>query len=188
METNKQPVLSLSSHTIHHFQYTTWPDFGVPEHTDHFLEFLKHVRSTIQNSIMDVKDKTNPPIVCHCSAGIGRTGTFVIVDSILCMLEEQKIKNSIGNSKNNSSNSENELKETSISEEDTAKEQLNNVVSSDANSIEAKEDILENDLSKKITTLDELVIFIRKYRMGLIQTPQQLRFCWKAIVDWINRT
>ena len=33
---------------IHHFQFTTWPDFGVPEHTDHFLEFLEHVRQTYQ--------------------------------------------------------------------------------------------------------------------------------------------
>lgn len=101
----------------------------MPEHTDHFLEFLEHIHKIVPKSAS--KLDLDEPIICHCSAGIGRTGTFVIVDSVLCMLEKQ------------------------------------------------------ND-SNDITTLEQLVIFIRKYRMGLIQTPQQLRFCWKAIVDWIN--
>lgn len=37
-----------------------------------------------------------------------------------------------------------------------------------------------------LMSLVDLVVYIRRSRMGLIQTPQQLRFCWKAIVDWIN--
>lgn len=38
-----------------------------------------------------------------------------------------------------------------------------------------------------LTTIDELILYIRRSRMGLIQTPAQLRFCWKAIYDWIKK-
>lgn len=37
-------------------------------------------------------------------------------------------------------------------------------------------------------SVDDLVVLLRDHRMGLIQTPQQLRFSWKAIVDWIEKT
>lgn len=36
-------------------------------------------------------------------------------------------------------------------------------------------------------SIADLVVQIRDHRMGLIQTPQQLRFCWQAIVDWIRK-
>jgi hypothetical protein len=58
-------------------QFTTWPDFGVPEHTDHFLEFLEEVRGTREKllekdsgSNEEAKSAASPPIVCHCSVNI----------------------------------------------------------------------------------------------------------------------
>jgi len=64
------------------FKFTTWPDFGVPEDTDQFLEFLEEVRRTremlLTTSTQNQKEiisleaegssqSNNPPIVCHCS-------------------------------------------------------------------------------------------------------------------------
>ncbi|XP_024997930.2 tyrosine-protein phosphatase non-receptor type 1 isoform X5 [Gallus gallus] len=66
---------------ILHFHYTTWPDFGVPESPASFLNFLFKVRES---------GSLNPeygPVVVHCSAGIGRSGTFCLVDT--CLLLEQ---------------------------------------------------------------------------------------------------
>jgi tyrosine-protein phosphatase non-receptor type 1 len=68
------------SRDIEHFHYTTWPDFGVPQCPDTFLEFLTVVRAS--GSL----DKDVGPPVVHCSAGIGRSGTFVLVDSCLVMV------------------------------------------------------------------------------------------------------
>jgi len=60
--------------TQYHFQ--TWPDFGVPATPDTFLSFLRLVSRRHPST----HDKPN---VVHCSAGIGRSGTFCLVDSCL---------------------------------------------------------------------------------------------------------
>ncbi len=65
---------------IQHFHYTTWPDFGVPQCPDTFLEFLGAVRGS------GALAEDVGPAVIHCSAGIGRSGTFVLVDSCLVLV------------------------------------------------------------------------------------------------------
>ena len=65
---------------ILHFNYTRWPDFGVPQTANVFLEFLYAVRSA------GVLSEDVGPCVVHCSAGIGRSGTFCLVDVCLKMV------------------------------------------------------------------------------------------------------
>lgn len=62
------------------FHYNTWPDFGIPSTPLSFLQFLKQVRDSGALS-PDVG-----PAVVHCSAGIGRSGTFCLVDSCLVLV------------------------------------------------------------------------------------------------------
>ena len=73
-------IESGDSREILHFHYTTWPDFGVPQCPDTFLEFLTAVR---ESGSLD--EDVGPPVV-HCSAGIGRSGTFVLVDTCLVLV------------------------------------------------------------------------------------------------------
>ncbi|KAG8447031.1 hypothetical protein GDO86_014468 [Hymenochirus boettgeri] len=106
---------------ILHFHYTTWPDFGVPESPASFLNFLFKVRES---------GSLNPehgPIVVHCSAGIGRSGTFCLADTCLLLMDKRK----------------------------------------DPSSVDIKQVLLE----------------MRKYRMGLIQTFDQLRFSYLAVIE-----
>lgn len=65
---------------IHHFHYTTWPDFGVPESPASFLNFLFKVRES------GALGMDHGPAVVHCSAGIGRSGTFSLVDSCVVLV------------------------------------------------------------------------------------------------------
>ena len=60
--------------------YTRWPDFGVPKSPEAFLKFLHHVRQT-----GTLADNVGPPVI-HCSAGIGRSGTFCLVDTCLVLV------------------------------------------------------------------------------------------------------
>ncbi|XP_035385011.1 tyrosine-protein phosphatase non-receptor type 2 isoform X2 [Electrophorus electricus] len=111
---------------IYHFHYTTWPDFGVPESPASFLNFLFKVRES--GSL----GTDHGPAVVHCSAGIGRSGTFSLVDTCLVLMDKQK----------------------------------------DPSSVDIKKVLLD----------------MRKYRMGLIQTPDQLRFSYLAVLEgakWI---
>lgn len=74
---------STKSREVIQFHYTTWPDFYVPSSPVAFLQFLKKVRdSGALNS--DVG-----PAVVHCSAGIGRSGTFCLVDSCLVLVDRE---------------------------------------------------------------------------------------------------
>uniref|UniRef100_A0A9J7XMX4 Tyrosine-protein phosphatase non-receptor type n=1 Tax=Cyprinus carpio carpio TaxID=630221 RepID=A0A9J7XMX4_CYPCA len=106
---------------ILHFHYTTWPDFGVPESPASFLNFLFKVRESGCLSL------EHGPVVVHCSAGIGRSGTFCLVDTCLLLMSQRK----------------------------------------DPTSVHIQEVLLE----------------MRRYRMGLIQTADQLRFSYLAVIE-----
>ncbi|XP_075777119.1 tyrosine-protein phosphatase non-receptor type 2 isoform X2 [Pelodiscus sinensis] len=113
-------INSGESRIISHYHYTTWPDFGVPESPASFLNFLFKVRES---------GSLNPehgPAVIHCSAGIGRSGTFSLVDTSLVLMEKKE-----------------------------------------PSSVDIKQVLLD----------------MRKYRMGLIQTPDQLRFSYMAVIE-----
>lgn len=69
---------------VRQFQFTAWPDHGVPDHPTPFLMFLRRVR------VMNPTDAG--PMVVHCSAGVGRTGCFIVIDS---MLERLKHENTV---------------------------------------------------------------------------------------------
>ncbi|EYC21500.1 hypothetical protein Y032_0019g3860 [Ancylostoma ceylanicum] len=69
--------------TVLHVQYTEWPDFGVPASTKCFLNMLRYIQS---QNVLSVNDD-DPPCVVHCSAGIGRSGTFILVDGVLRLIE-----------------------------------------------------------------------------------------------------
>ncbi|XP_033899124.1 tyrosine-protein phosphatase non-receptor type 11-like isoform X1 [Acipenser ruthenus] len=68
---------------IWHYQYLSWPDHGVPNEPGGVLSFLDQVNQA-QQSIPDTG-----PIVVHCSAGIGRTGTIIVIDILVDIISRQ---------------------------------------------------------------------------------------------------
>eukprot|EP00730_Choanoeca_flexa_P019734 TRINITY_DN9649_c0_g1_i4.p1 TRINITY_DN9649_c0_g1~~TRINITY_DN9649_c0_g1_i4.p1 ORF type:complete len:667 (+),score=146.62 TRINITY_DN9649_c0_g1_i4:100-2001(+) len=75
---------------IMHFHYNTWPDRGVPTldgrpHTQPVVRMLTQVRNHRQQT-----DGSEAPMLVHCSAGVGRTGCFILIDQAFRMLEMQQ--------------------------------------------------------------------------------------------------
>ncbi|XP_032903737.1 tyrosine-protein phosphatase non-receptor type 11-like isoform X3 [Amblyraja radiata] len=68
---------------IWHYQYLSWPDHGVPNEPGGVLSFLDQVNRA-QQSIPDMG-----PIIVHCSAGIGRTGTIIVIDMLISDISRQ---------------------------------------------------------------------------------------------------
>uniref|UniRef100_A0A665W154 protein-tyrosine-phosphatase n=1 Tax=Echeneis naucrates TaxID=173247 RepID=A0A665W154_ECHNA len=68
---------------IWHYQYLSWPDHGVPNEPGGVLWFLEEVNRT-QSTIPDTG-----PIIVHCSAGIGRTGTIIVIDILIDIINRQ---------------------------------------------------------------------------------------------------
>lgn len=68
---------------VRHFHYTVWPDHGVPESTQSLIQFVRTVRDYV-----DRTSSTGATVV-HCSAGVGRTGTFIALDRVLQQLDSK---------------------------------------------------------------------------------------------------
>ena len=76
--------------SITQLHYCSWPDFGVPTDPAHLLAIVRICRDHVRQhgQAIDDKDAYDAlPIVVHCSAGCGRTGTFCTVDSVVATLE-----------------------------------------------------------------------------------------------------
>ncbi|XP_051918305.1 receptor-type tyrosine-protein phosphatase beta-like isoform X2 [Hippocampus zosterae] len=67
--------------TLRHFHFTVWPDHGVPDGTQSLVHFVRTVRDFVNRS------PAGGPTIVHCSAGVGRTGTFVALDRLLQQLD-----------------------------------------------------------------------------------------------------
>ncbi|XP_077400603.1 receptor-type tyrosine-protein phosphatase beta isoform X2 [Vanacampus margaritifer] len=72
-----------SPRTVRHFHFTVWPDHGVPDGTHSLVQFVRTVRDFVDRSATS----TAGPTVVHCSAGVGRTGTFIALDRLLQQLD-----------------------------------------------------------------------------------------------------
>lgn len=71
------------SKKVTHYYYLGWPDHGVPESASSFLEMLLEIQ--------EVQNKASGPLLLHCSAGIGRTGSFIAIDTVIRRIIEEDL-------------------------------------------------------------------------------------------------
>ncbi|KAI9561811.1 hypothetical protein GHT06_012772 [Daphnia sinensis] len=71
-----------SSRIIRHFHFNTWPDFGVPDPPTTLIRFVRSFRDRVSTD-------AHKPIVVHCSAGVGRSGTFIALDRLIQQMQCQ---------------------------------------------------------------------------------------------------
>uniref|UniRef100_A0A3B3XAX1 protein-tyrosine-phosphatase n=1 Tax=Poecilia mexicana TaxID=48701 RepID=A0A3B3XAX1_9TELE len=78
-------VKTTEVRSVRHFHFTAWPDHGVPETTELLISFRHLVREHMNQY------SRNSPTVVHCSAGVGRTGTFIAIDRLIFQIERENI-------------------------------------------------------------------------------------------------
>lgn len=88
--------------TVTHYQYEGWPDHGVPPSAAP----IRHLVRLIERERMNEPPQQSPMVV-HCSAGVGRTGTFVTIHMTLLRLYHELMSNNTNNPLNNSTNGTN---------------------------------------------------------------------------------
>uniref|UniRef100_A0A671KEK9 Protein tyrosine phosphatase receptor type Jb, tandem duplicate 1 n=1 Tax=Sinocyclocheilus anshuiensis TaxID=1608454 RepID=A0A671KEK9_9TELE len=78
-------VKTAESRYVRQFHFTAWPDHGVPQTTEVLIDFRHLVREHMEQY------SRHSPTVVHCSAGVGRTGTFIAIDHLILQIERDSM-------------------------------------------------------------------------------------------------
>lgn len=172
------------SHSNHPFQpmreitqlhYSSWPDFGAPAQPSHLLGLIELCNalqraSSAPNKTTRQEDPEPAddirPVLVHCSAGCGRTGTFCTVDSVIDMLKRQRREQKSG--------------VTPMEAEDGT----NGDEKSDylAKGRKAEDGWVFND---EIDLVEKAVEDFREQRLSMVQSLRQFVLCYETVLEWI---
>jgi protein tyrosine phosphatase len=189
-----QPIREITQ-----LQYSSWPDFGVPAHPVQVLSLIEHCNAVVRSyrqpsrrgsgatgdGVGGSSGANEParsgerPVLVHCSAGCGRTGTFVTIDAVVDMLKRQKLsalqrshlslpvtRDSDGDDNMDSSSPE----DSSADEDDDA-------------ALNAADWVARQDIDLVAKAVEDL----RTQRLSMVQTLRQFVLCYEAVLEWLVR-
>jgi len=171
---------------ITQLHYSGWPDFGAPAHPVHVLGLVERcgevVRSYEQgpkSSLEEPVSQSERPIVVHCSAGCGRTGTFCTIDSVIDMLKRQRFhrRQHRGNpgSMRTPSPEDNGVHDAMDVDPPSSQQPI----ATEGNDAEAWLHHDDTDL------VGRTVADFRLQRLSMVQTLRQFVLCYESVLEWI---
>ncbi|KAI0181812.1 hypothetical protein GGR52DRAFT_578073 [Hypoxylon sp. FL1284] len=188
---------------ITQLQYPSWPDFGAPAQPSHLLALIEFAnmmqRTTLPvdaNSITASIATENPaamkwyeepeseaearPMLVHCSAGCGRTGTFCTVDSVIDMLKRQRL----AARKGADADGDVSMKESSPARRRSAAPSGSGMMAPEKGKDQIDAGWIDNtDVDLVETTVEDF----RRQRLSMVQSLRQFVLCYETVAEWIWR-
>ncbi|EPS42763.1 hypothetical protein H072_3252 [Dactylellina haptotyla CBS 200.50] len=176
------------SHNAHPFsplreitqlQYSSWPDFGAPADPAHILALIEQTELVVRSSggsrrssasnVYDRRSSSSSerPILVHCSAGCGRTGTFCATDSVIDMLRRQRDNIRMGGKFHNGVDYDGD-----------------SPMRSNFDHHEADEYWMSDD---RIDLIERAVENLRDQRLSMVQSLRQYVLCYETVMEWLVR-
>lgn len=155
---------------ITQIHYSSWPDFGAPASPAQLLGLVElsniMQRATLaptQSARSDEpeSDEVTRPMLVHCSAGCGRTGTFCTIDSVIDMLKRQRKEHKSG------------VTPMEVSSGDYMGKGKEDAVSGDW--------VFDQDLDLIEKTVEDF----RGQRISMVQSLRQYVLCYETVLEWI---
>jgi protein-tyrosine phosphatase len=198
---------------ITHLHFAAWPDFGSPAQPSHLLALVE-LANVMQRAALPVdsasvmrsptmeampitwydepeQDTNARPMLVHCSAGCGRTGTFCTVDSVIDMLKRERQARSRGNKGHDH--------EGDISMDDAVSPRttMQGFFSASPRRSSMEKGKRTSQSSPSIDTAwmhDDSVDLIqrtvedfREQRISMVQSLRQYVLCYETVMEWITR-
>ena len=175
------------SHTAHPFapireitqlQYSSWPDFGAPAHPAQVLSLVEHCNAVVRSHNSPVLatggapgQRRQRPVLVHCSAGCGRTGTFCTIDTVIDMLRQQRLE------KETASQTGAEPMDIDLSDASSS-----STVPAESTVAAAHGDwVHDGDLDLIAKTVEEF----RDQRLSMVQSLRQFVLCYETVLEWL---
>ncbi|KAI9738872.1 MAG: hypothetical protein M1818_005185 [Claussenomyces sp. TS43310] len=190
-ETTEHPYVIVRKFTLSHssepfkpmreitqLHYSSWPDFGAPAQPSHLLGLVE-LSNSLQRAALSAEsaaqtraDDPEPyhrarPVLVHCSAGCGRTGTFCTVDSVIDMLKRQRKEHRSG----------------------VTPMELSSVDSLDYSAQGKTAGLEENDwiFDQEVDLIQKTVEDFRKQRISMVQSLRQYVLCYETALEWLSQ-
>ncbi|GAB7329893.1 hypothetical protein MBLNU13_g01603t2 [Cladosporium sp. NU13] len=225
---NDAPFVTVRKFTLSHkdrpfdrmreitqLQFDSWPDFGAPAHPSHLLGLVEQTEAVVcvanKTSSREPEAAETRPVLVHCSAGCGRTGTFCTVSSVIDMLKRQRISrlgSVVGETPAAPSRSHTSPMDTSCNT--PAKQPGNKSTSggqdqgsSGKNFFDSFSSISNNETNSKnsdasyytvegswvnrddVDLIEKTVEDFRLQRLSMVQSLRQFVLCYESIMEWL---
>jgi tyrosine-protein phosphatase 2/3 len=170
---------------ITQLQYSHWPDFGAPAHPTHLLGLIEQCDAVCRQVNGGSPSSPDPPnvrpVIVHCSAGCGRTGTFCTVDSVLDMLKRQRQSRNVRHSTPMQLDPLSPNPKLQGSPMNTDDKPAPARRASDAKDEKEDDWVRADDLD----LIEETVQDFRLQRLSMVQSLRQFVLCYETVLEWL---
>lgn len=199
---------------ITQLHFSSWPDFGTPAQPSHLLALVE-LANVMQRAALPVEtpsvvgnprssdhlpvswhdqpeaDDNSRPMLVHCSAGCGRTGTFCTVDSVIDMLKRQRLV------KGSMTTAQDADGDVAMAEGDDVSPRTNKQMtfahSRTSSSSQRKPSMGASTIEtswlrdESVDLIQKAVEGFRQQRLSMVQSLRQYVLCYETVLEWTHR-